>query len=1162
MPKSVESLVSFSSGEWSQPLSGRVDQQKYKSACLQLRNMVALKTGPATRCPGTQYMGTGKYGSAYAMRVVKFQYSINTSFVLEFGHHYVRFYSNGAQVTLSSAATWISNQLYVPGNYVEDPGDSNNIYFCKNAVASTTQPHLDATNWTKQTIYEVPTPYDATIGSGEPWQTDIFGLQFCVINDVVYICHPNYPRAKLSRYSDTNWIYAVVQDIMPALLDQNATDTTIAASAINGLGTPGTVFSIKLTNPGTGYSMAPSVAFVGGGGSGAAATAVVGGAVTSVTVTNQGSGYTIPPSVSFSGGGGTGAAAYAVVYGGRLTAIVVTNGGTGYTSSPTVSFSYSPGTGAAATANISGTGLVGITLTNGGSGYTSAPTVQITGGGGANAAATAVLGGTINLTANAPPWSTAIYYDVGSSVATGGDIYECLIPHVSGTFATDLANGYWEKTPIFNALHVGSYWKLAYRTGASFIEYDATSASAGFANGYSTTIQCAGSATLFTYGVWSADVILQSSADNGQTWVNVQILSSRLDANFNLPISNTETLLYRIQVRNNVAPSSSAGATVPRIVLKVEDSLLSGLVQISSVIDSYHATASVITQLPGGNSWVSGSNYNAGDRVVYNGISYLALAAISNDTTAPPSDASNWVADGWPTVYWSEGAWSAYRGYPAAIAAFQQRVWFGFTYSQPQRVWATKLDELENFDIGDGTLATDGLAFDLDATGDGAILWIEAQDALFIGFSLAEWVMAAADGTSAISATNVTAHRQSSYGSAQNVPATVVGDALVFAQRQAVSLRQMLFSIVTNKYMSQDLTALSEQILNGGATQLAYQKLGQKNGFLWAVTQNGELAVMTYELDQEIFGWARRWTGLGIDFGFESVCTLQGKDTNDDEVWVVTNRTVNGSQVRYVERINPINWQNIVPQTGQTPGFGPDKNQAFYVDAGITITNPVSNVFTGLNHLIGRTVSVCINAMDYGLYTVANNGTVTVAGFSPGDFTGEIIVQIGLAYTSTVQPMNLDLDDRAGVTQGIRKKVTGVTVKLLNTLGCKMTDGIPQKQTAAPSLVAGQTYTILTIGTTDFTTVGAAANIVGLTFVASGPATGTGTCGSNYRVNELVFRRANDILSEPALFTGDKQVRDFGGDVGLSVPVILYTDGPLPLTVLGVALAYDLAGRP
>lgn len=46
---------------------------------------------------------------------------------------------------------------------------------------------------------------------------------------------------------------------------------------------------------------------------------------------------------------------------------------------------------------------------------------------------------------------------------------------------------------------------------------------------------------------------------------------------------------------------------------------------------------------------------------------------------------------------------------------------------------------------------------------------------------------------------------------------------------------------------------------------------------------------------------------------------------------------------------------------------------------------------------------------------------------------------------------------------------------------------------AAEALAADTPYTIVSIGTTDFTLIGATSNAVGLVFTASGPGTGTGT---------------------------------------------------------------------
>jgi hypothetical protein len=88
---------------------------------------------------------------------------------------------------------------------------------------------------------------------------------------------------------------------------------TLVATAWNANGwatNSSSVGCVMVTSGGSGYTTAPTVSLSGGGGSGAVATAIVGGgAVTAVKLTSMGTGYTSAPTVAFSGGGGSGAAA-------------------------------------------------------------------------------------------------------------------------------------------------------------------------------------------------------------------------------------------------------------------------------------------------------------------------------------------------------------------------------------------------------------------------------------------------------------------------------------------------------------------------------------------------------------------------------------------------------------------------------------------------------------------------------------------------------------------------------------------------------------------------------------------------------------------------------------------------------------------------------------
>ncbi len=103
------------------------------------------------------------------------------------------------------------------------------------------------------------------------------------------------------------------------------------------------VQGVDIINAGAGYTVAPNVVFVGGGGVGAAATTTIGnGIVGIVTLVSGGSGYSTAPTVTISGPVGTGVTAKAIAVidsSGKITSIRIRDGGTGYASNPTITFS-------------------------------------------------------------------------------------------------------------------------------------------------------------------------------------------------------------------------------------------------------------------------------------------------------------------------------------------------------------------------------------------------------------------------------------------------------------------------------------------------------------------------------------------------------------------------------------------------------------------------------------------------------------------------------------------------------------------------------------------------------------------------------------------------------------------------------------------------------
>ena len=167
----------------------------------------------------------------------------------------------------------------------------------------------------------------------------------------------------------------------------------VTATAATGI-VNGGIRYITVTNRGSGYTSTPRVAISSAPNGGLTAVGIatmIGNIVDcngtsalkvqGVELINAGYGYTVAPSIVFLGGGGSGAAATAIIGNGIVGIVTVNNGGSGYATPPTVTFSPAPvGTGITATgrALINTAGVVtSITITNAGLGYTQTPTITI-----------------------------------------------------------------------------------------------------------------------------------------------------------------------------------------------------------------------------------------------------------------------------------------------------------------------------------------------------------------------------------------------------------------------------------------------------------------------------------------------------------------------------------------------------------------------------------------------------------------------------------------------------------------------------------------------------------------------------------------------------------------------------------------------------------------
>lgn len=88
--------TSFLGGEWSPYYSGRMDDQRYRSALAVCRNAYPLEEGCWTRRPGTRYLGPTRNGAPAALR--EFHFNQAHPYVIEFTDGHMRFWSGPALV--------------------------------------------------------------------------------------------------------------------------------------------------------------------------------------------------------------------------------------------------------------------------------------------------------------------------------------------------------------------------------------------------------------------------------------------------------------------------------------------------------------------------------------------------------------------------------------------------------------------------------------------------------------------------------------------------------------------------------------------------------------------------------------------------------------------------------------------------------------------------------------------------------------------------------------------------------------------------------------------------------------------------------------------------------------------------------------------------------
>jgi hypothetical protein len=416
-----------------------------------------------------------------------------------------------------------------------------------------------------------------------------------------------------------------------------------------------------------------------------------------------------------------------------------------------------------------------------------------------------------------------------------------------------------------------------------------------------------------------------------------------------------------------------------------------------------------------GNATLSSTNFN---RITWTGASGAerynvykrdnGLYGFIGSTETLQFDDDNIEADTLDTAPKARNPFSGAGNYPGAVGLHEQRSVYGGSIDSPLTVYMSQTSQFDNFNVSSPTRESDAVTFRL-ITGQGnTIRHIRSfEDRLFVFTSGVVWNVQPGGDVDAITPTSKKIRVEEYLASTDVPPITIKKNILMVSgkQNRGFEVHTLGYSLQTDSYAGSDLTVISRHLFEGFTIrEWAYAERPYR--LVAAVRDDGDIVVMTYLQEQQIFAWAR-WETQGE---FESICVVP--EGQEDVIYVVVKRTINGVDKKYIERLHTRSFSTI--------------EDAFFIDSGLTYDGSPTTTLSGLDHLEGETL---VALADGNLVT---NLTVTSGAVTLPNEASKI--QIGLSYDATMETLPLNIVQQEA-TIDRKKVVKDIVVRVLDTRG-------------------------------------------------------------------------------------------------------------------------------
>jgi hypothetical protein len=318
--------------------------------------------------------------------------------------------------------------------------------------------------------------------------------------------------------------------------------------------------------------------------------------------------------------------------------------------------------------------------------------------------------------------------------------------------------------------------------------------------------------------------------------------------------------------------------------------------------------------------------------------------------------------------------------FPSTSGYYQQRQGFANTNEDTEKAWFSRSANFKNFSISSPLQDDDAVTFPLRGRQVNSVKHMIDLGKLVVFTTGAEWIVNG-DQAGILRAGEVNQVAQS-YNGCSDLRPIIINDTALYVQARQNIVRDLKYQIGadgSDGYQGTDLTIMSGHLFEQ-YTLVDWAFAQTPNPIAWIVRSDGILLGLTYLREHKIFAWHRH---TFQDGEVENVAVIP--EGNEDALYLIIKRTINGATVRYIERFSSRRIDDI--------------KDSIFMDSSLT--------YDGRN---ATAVTMALTSSGGWLYTDDLTLTASSAFFSAGDIGNEIHItgadgsvlrcQI-VAYTST-----------------------------------------------------------------------------------------------------------------------------------------------------------------